>query len=91
MSQCPCARIVEKPLSEFNTKYSGGIDCFSIHADPCIVVMKSSIKVPLIQSDIYENSKHPLVNKDSCEKFCASVLFNDVTFVTAIFLTVDQL
>ena len=35
-----------KPLSEFNKKYFGDIDCFSIHADTCIVIMKSLVKVP---------------------------------------------
>ena len=36
-----------KPFSEFNMKYSGGIGCFFIHADACIVIMKSNVKVPL--------------------------------------------
>ena len=36
-----------KPLSGLNTKYPGGIKCFSIHADPYIVTMKSLEKVPL--------------------------------------------
>ena len=59
-----------KSLFEFNTKYSEGIECFSIHADPCIVIMKTSVKVPLdsvivpdsaryIQPDIYKNSNRP--------------------------------
>ena len=43
----PVAGIWVKPLSEFNAKYSGGIDCFYIHTDPCIVIMKRSVKVPL--------------------------------------------
>ena len=36
-----------KLLSEIHPKYSGGIDCLSIHGKPCIVIMKSSVKVPL--------------------------------------------
>ena len=43
----PLAEVWVKPLSEFNMKYSGGIDCFFIHADPCIMIMKSSVKVQL--------------------------------------------
>ena len=43
----PVLELWAKPLSEFNKKYSGGIDCFSIHAHPYIVVMKAFIKVPL--------------------------------------------
>ena len=31
----PVAESWVKPLSEFNAKYSGGIDYFSIHANPC--------------------------------------------------------
>ena len=31
------------------------------------------------------------VNKDSCGKVCTSALFNEVTFIAAIFLIVDQL
>ena len=33
-----------KPLSEFNTKYPGGINYFSIHAN--LVIMKILVKVP---------------------------------------------
>ena len=38
---------VVKPLSEFNTKYFGGIDCFSIRANPCIVIIESLAEVQL--------------------------------------------
>ena len=51
-------KMLAKSFSELNTKYSGGIDCCSIHADPCIVIMKSSVKV-LLDSVIHKNSYHP--------------------------------
>ena len=78
-------------LSEFNTKHTGGNDGFSIHAEPCIVIMKSSVKVPL-DAAIYKNSDHPETKQAFLEeKFCTSVLFNDVMYIAAIFLAVDQL
>ena len=43
----PVVEMLEKSLSEFNPKHPRGINCFSIHAHPCIVIMKISIKVPL--------------------------------------------
>ena len=44
----PVAKMWAKPLSEFNTKYSGGNNWFSIHFSiPCVVIMKSSVKVQL--------------------------------------------
>ena len=36
-----------KLLSEFNTKYSGGIEHFSINANARPVIMKSLVKAPL--------------------------------------------
>ena len=72
-----------KSLTEFNTKYSGGIDCFFIHADPFIMIMKSLVKVPL---DPVRHSKLIIlkVNKHFWAKFCTSVLFSYVTFIAAI-------
>ena len=43
----PVIEMWTKSFSEFKVQFSGGIDCFSIHADPCIVIMKISVKVPL--------------------------------------------
>ena len=54
----PVVEMWAKPLWEFNRKYSGGIDRFSIHADPCIVIMKRSVEVPL-DSVRHKNSNHP--------------------------------
>ena len=43
----PVVEMWAKALSEFNRKYSKGTDCFSIHVGPCIVIMKSLVKVSL--------------------------------------------
>ena len=43
----PVVEMWTKPLSEFKSKYPGGIDCFFIYVYPSIVIMKSSVKVPL--------------------------------------------
>ena len=53
----PVVEIWAKPLSEFNTKYSGVVDCFWIYLDACIVIMKSLVEMPL-ESVIYKNSNH---------------------------------
>ena len=78
-----------KPVSDFNTKYSGVIDCFSIHADGCMEIMKMLVKVKL-DSLICKNSNQLESKQTSWEKFCTSVLFNDVIIIATIFLTVDQ-
>ena len=46
-SSDPVVEMWVKPLSDFNTKYPGCINCISIYVDPCIFIMKSLIKVPL--------------------------------------------
>ena len=43
-----CDPVVEmQRLSEFNMKAFAGIECFSIHTDPCITIIKSVVTVPL--------------------------------------------
>ena len=39
----PAVEMWEKPLCEFNTKYSEGIDFPCVHANLCIVLMNSSV------------------------------------------------
>ena len=41
----PVVEMLAKSLYEFSMKDPGGINCFSIHTDPCIV--KVLVKVPL--------------------------------------------
>ena len=74
----PVVEMWAKQLSEFNSKYSRGIDCFSIHADPCTVMMKSSVKVPLDPADVYKNSNHPESKQAFLGKIFLSVLFNEI-------------
>ena len=72
-------------------EYSRGSERFSFHADPCIVILKRSVKLSLVSVRV----KHLLtilrVNKHLLGKLCTSVLSYDVTFIVAIFLIEDQL
>ena len=43
----PVVEMWTKSLSESNTKLRGDINCYMMHADPCIVIMKISVKIPL--------------------------------------------
>ena len=58
-------------------KYSGGFDYCSFLVYPPILILTNSVKVPLVYSGIRKNSNH--------------AEGNDIMFITAIFLIVDQL
>ena len=81
-----------KPLSEFNTKYSGGIDCVLHSLHPLYLYhenfSKSTTRFSLTFVKTFIIMR---VNKHFGGKFCTSVLFNKSMVIAAIFLTVDQL
>ena len=83
-----------KPLSEFNTKYSGGVDSFSFFHS-CRPLHRDHEKFGKSTTRFSQTfTKAVLVlriNQHFWGEFCRSVLFNDVTFIVTILLTVDQL
>ena len=93
MRQGPCGRNVGEVTPEFNTKYSRVIDCVFIHVDPCIVIIKSLVKLPL-DSAGHRKSNH-LERKQAflgkvLKVFFVSLIYRRNVYA-AIFLTVDQL
>ena len=65
---------------------------FFIHANPCIMIIKSLVKGPLDSVRLYKNSNHPKSEQALLGKILyVSLMFNGKTFAAAFFLIADQL
>ena len=85
VSQCTCGKDCWRRHSEFNTKIFSWL--VSFYADPCIMIMKSSVKNTTSSSHTFcKTCNHP-ENKQAF----TPVLLDDGTFIAVIFLVEDQL